>query len=498
MTAAALDLQPLAQLASEQLLNCAVEGIGIAVLAWALLRVLGKQNSGTRFAVWFSALLAIAGLPFLGHFAVSGTKVAQASEIMMPASWAPCLFAGWALIAAAGLLRVATGLWQLRRLRKNCTPLDVTSLDPLLQKTLQDFDSSRMVTVCAAEELRVPTALGLLKPLVVLPTWSLQELSPAELNSILLHELAHLRRWDDWTNFAQKIVGALLFFHPAVWWIEKKLVLEREMACDDLVLEETGSPRAYAECLVALAEKSALRRGVALAQAAVGRMRSMSLRVSQILDVDRPTATRVWRPAPALLAGASLVVLGVFANSPRLISFEDGAPGSTMAQPAATLARGIEAGEGGQAGARVIPARLEATPGLVTPGLVATASGRRPGGGASDRRSSNAAVSALTTAAGSSAPRMVPAKLRRREPAVPSRNVAMTLGDSYSAAQVFVVETRMIETQDTPAGITQTQVWQARASDASGSVVWNLCVWQVTVIGPAGKQKEPGIAAKSI
>jgi hypothetical protein len=74
----------------------------------------------------------------------------------------------------------------------------------------------------------------------------------------------------------------------------------------------------------------------------------------------------------------------------------------------------------------------------------------------------------------------------------------MTLGGSYSAAQVFVVETRMIETQDTPAGITQTQIWQAQASDASGSVVWNLCVWQVTVIGPAGKQKEPGIAAKSI
>ena len=64
----------------------------------------------------------------------------------------------------------------------------------------------------------------------------MQELSTLELNAILLHELAHLRRRDDWTNLIQKIVGALLFFHPAVWWIEKKLALEREMACDDLVL----------------------------------------------------------------------------------------------------------------------------------------------------------------------------------------------------------------------------------------------------------------------
>ena len=90
----------------------------------------------------------------------------------------------------------------------------------------------------------------------------MQELSAVELNAILLHELAHLRRWDDWTNLIQKIVGAVLFFHPAVWWIEKKLALEREMACDDLVLAKTASPRAYAECLVSLAEKSLLRRGL--------------------------------------------------------------------------------------------------------------------------------------------------------------------------------------------------------------------------------------------
>jgi beta-lactamase regulating signal transducer with metallopeptidase domain len=72
-----------------------------------------------------------------------------------------------------------------------------------------------------------------------------------------LHELAHLRRYDDWTNLAQKLVKALFFFHPAVWWIEKQVSLEREMACDDAVLAETASPRAYAECLAHLAEKTA-------------------------------------------------------------------------------------------------------------------------------------------------------------------------------------------------------------------------------------------------
>ena len=179
------------------------------------------------------------------------------------------------------------------------------------------------MTLCVSDELRVPTAIGFTKPLVVIPSWTMQELSTLELNAILLHELAHLRRRDDWTNLIQKIVGALLFFHPAVWWIEKKLALEREMACDDLVLAKTTSPRAYAECLVSLAEKSFLRRGIALAQAAVDRLRNVSLRVTQILDVNRSRATGVWSPAPVLVAGVSLVCVMALSHAPtRLVSFE--------------------------------------------------------------------------------------------------------------------------------------------------------------------------------
>ncbi len=106
---------------------------------------------------------------------------------------------------------------------------------------MEEFDSPRPVKLCVSDRLRVPTAIGFTKPLVVIPSWTMEELSAAELNPILLHELAHLRRRDDWTNLVQKILGALLFFHPAVWWIEKKLALEREMACDDLVLASTTS-----------------------------------------------------------------------------------------------------------------------------------------------------------------------------------------------------------------------------------------------------------------
>jgi hypothetical protein len=158
-------------------------------------------------------------------------------------------------------------------------------------------------------------------------------LTAAELNQVLLHELAHLRRWDDWTNVVQKLVKAMLFFHPAVWWIETRISLEREMACDDVVLAETSSPRAYAECLASLAEKSLLRRSAALAQAAVNRIRQTSLRVAQILNVNRPQAAPVRKSAVALVGLFACACLGIASQMPRLVSFQDGTPALASAAP---------------------------------------------------------------------------------------------------------------------------------------------------------------------
>ena len=384
----ALNLQSLAQLSAERLLNCAAEGMVIALLAWLLLRAVGPQNSGTRFAVWFAALLGIASLPLLGHGSASATGFTARSEFTMPASWALYIFAAWLLIAAAGLFRVGLGFWQLRQLRKSCVPVDRATLDPILLGTLQEFGSPRPIDLCVSDQLRVPTAIGFTKPMVAIPSWTMRELSTAELNAVLQHELAHLRRRDDWTNLVQKILGAVLFFHPAVWWIEKKLALEREMACDDMVLARATSPRAYAECLVALAEKSFLRRGFALAQAAVDRVRQVSLRVAQILDVNRPQATRVWRPAPVLVAGMSLICLVALSDVPtRLVSFEGGREGSPFAMTAAPMtaapttavpttavptntaaSREFDASHLALMGAHVVPAKLalSTAPGLRT------------------------------------------------------------------------------------------------------------------------------------
>ena len=171
--------------------------------------------------------------------------------------------------------------------------------------------------------MRVPAAIGYIRPLVVIPTWSLAEIPASELNAILLHELAHLRRYDDWTNLAQKVVKSVFFFHPAVWFIESRLTLEREMACDDAVLAANFSPRAYAESLVGLAERSCLRRGVRLAQAAVSHVRQLKLRIVEILskDKDHQGSGRVWKPAIALMSLAGLLSVYGVARAPHMVAF---------------------------------------------------------------------------------------------------------------------------------------------------------------------------------
>jgi len=335
-------LHAIAELSAARIVDCLVEGTLVVAFTGLVLRMARRWNSGARFAVWFSALMAVAALPLLGFAEWAGagrslTNLGQRPEITLPGSWALWLFAAWAVVAGVGVARVGVGLWRLRALRRSCVAVDSASLDPELRRTLSCHGKTRPAALCVSDQVSVPTVIGFVNPAVVIPRWLLHELSPSELQQILLHELAHLQRWDDWTNLAQKLLKALLFFHPAVWWIEKQLSLEREMACDDAVVAETANPRAYAECLTHLAEKSFVRRSLALAQAALGRIRQTSMRVAQLLDSDRASAPRSgWKPAVLLVAGFAIACAIGISRAPRLIGFEDSLPKSTQIARAAT------------------------------------------------------------------------------------------------------------------------------------------------------------------
>ena len=440
------ELQTLAQIFAERLLNTAAEGILVAGLVWVLLRLVPRQNSGTRFALWFGALLAIVALPFFSassfaaaHFATVDRANGHA-RIVLSTAVALSLFIGWALGAGLLLLRLGLGLWRVQHFRRSFFELDPSSLAPAIAGIVRDFKSGRKVKLCVSKEATVPAAIGFFRPAIVFPAWLLPQLSADEIKLILLHELAHLRRWDDWTNLAQKIVKALFFFHPAVWWIESRLTLEREMACDDMVLAEAASPHAYASSLISFAEKLHDERGLALAQALVSRMHQMSARVAQILDSKRPSRTSVWKPILGLSSGMLALVLGSAPFMPRVVAFEN-APKNGEVQRR-------------QAAKVDMPAAAMIQP--------AAAQSSEP----------------------ASQFRVIPAVFHPRVAAIPLRLKVAPRKPTAIHASAPQQEVAMQET---------IFVLRTTRFDASGSGVWTLCVWRVGGTNQAERQLETAI-----
>lgn len=318
------EVESAATLIVERVVNSLPEGLLLAGLAAVLVRLIGRQNAGTRFAVWLIALAGVAGLPLLSALPGGGRNIGALShaEFSFSDRWAVAFLAIWIFVACLALARVAAGLWQLRQIRRTAREISPADLDPTLRNAMDQarITAGRKVALLISETARVPAAIGFRRPAIVLPAWSLREMSADELAPILIHEMAHLRRWDDWTNLLQKSVRAVLFFHPAVWWIDTRLSLEREMACDDAVLAATGNARAYAGSLIGLLERGCARRGWKMAQAAVARAREASMRIARILQ-GGPATTRIGRGVIGVAAMLCVICGSLVEYAPRLVNF---------------------------------------------------------------------------------------------------------------------------------------------------------------------------------
>ena len=328
----AADVQLLMQRVAAQVLNSIPEGLAMTGATWLLLRIGARQNSAARFIVWFVSLLGVVALPFVPHPSHGFAGPHAGSPLILPPEWGVALVAIWSLIAGRAILRVVIAVCNLRRLREHSLPLNEAELDASVRRIIKDIGAIRSIEVRRSDGVTVPTAVGFLRPMILLPDWALKELSSGELNAVLLHEFAHLRRLDDWTNLGQKLVRTVFFFHPAVWWIERRLSLEREVACDDFVVAKTGNSKGYAAFLVSLAERSVLRRGFALAQAVIGRARETAHRLARILESDRVSSKNSFRPALGMgLALAAIFGVVIF-HRPQIVTFDSVVPVPSLAR----------------------------------------------------------------------------------------------------------------------------------------------------------------------
>ncbi len=265
------------------------------------------------------------------------------------------------------------------------------------------------------------------------------------------------------------------------------------MACDDLVLAHTANPRAYAECLVSLAEKNFVRRGLALAQAAVGRMRQTSARVIEILDMRRPQGIRVWKPAPWVVAGFSVACPSVAAHAPKLVAFGDPQTSSTVRLSAIANLRDVASSYTPPVvpASYVVPAN-----GFASSLTRKSAATRGSGGHTSSVKQSSLKTNASLELSGprvhktkSSGRRNVPSALvvrasfRPRTPGVAVQQAVFVFG--------FTPEPQMqTENQDE-------DVFLPLYFSAEQGTLWHVTIWRITVLGPAAVQQS-GVPSKSI
>jgi beta-lactamase regulating signal transducer with metallopeptidase domain len=249
----------------------------------------------------------------------------------------------WLAVSSVFIIRLAYSFEHLRKLRRDSHSVDSSTLARFT--ALADaLKLKRNVRYLLSDRVSSPLAVGLGSPAVIFPETLFTQLSNSEKDQIVLHELTHLKRYDDWGALAQQLLRALFFFNPAAIWISQRLDLERELACDESVVENMeaylGSPgaaRDYAGCLTRLAELSAEPRHSALAAGAFFSGKRLSLRVERILHSKFRFSPRFSRAVVATLGLFIVGALVQFTLAPKVVAFDEREEARKLAEKSAGI-----------------------------------------------------------------------------------------------------------------------------------------------------------------
>jgi beta-lactamase regulating signal transducer with metallopeptidase domain len=290
-------------------------------------------NASARHAVWWMALAGVVALPFLvgqtrpAPVSAPAVYVSTPAPAALPMAPAPvetedgnteaALMAVWTAGTLLLLARLGFGYLWLRRTKRQAVKL--ASHTHRLENILLRYGVNRRVRLMESANVRTPIAAGFRHPAILAPEGFAAQLTADEMHHVLLHEVAHLSRRDDWWNLASRVARALFWFHPSVIWILRRLEQEREMACDEWVVEVSGQPRQYAESLARVAEISAGHRFPLLATGALGGKARITRRIERLL---RPGAWVARVSFPKLVASAAAVAMlvAICSESPVMVA----------------------------------------------------------------------------------------------------------------------------------------------------------------------------------
>ncbi len=322
------------------LIDTSLKGAIILAAAAALTAGWRRGAAASRHLLWLLALSSVLALPALrivvpawglpwGADILALPETDSFSAVAIPESasalapprsipWNSVLLALWAAGAFVFFVRFVIGMLAASRLAGRSAPDTNSGWSRELADLARELDLSRRVELRRCAEKTMPMTLGAFRPVLLLPreadAWPLQQK-----RLVLLHELAHIRRWDCLTQIPAQIACAIFWFHPLVWFASRRLYLERERACDDAVLDSGVKASDYAQTLLETARGLApLPAGLAAA-AALARSPLIEGRLRAILD---PLQSR--RPAGVL--GGALIAGVVVALAVPLVALRPAPP----------------------------------------------------------------------------------------------------------------------------------------------------------------------------
>ena len=300
------------------LLNWLWQGCVLTASASITLKFCRRLSATTRYQVWWAAMVAVLALPALPLLVAAMPAPDQSSSGLgtlyavtlppLPRWPLTTVFIVWSIWMGVVLWKGVRAFMRVRRLKQACISFP-RNREARLHHWMSIRATGRRVQLMVSDEVRCAAAIGLCAPVIAVAPVVLRELDDEELDRILVHEWAHVQRRDDIARVFQLLVNALVGFHPAVWWIGRSLELEREVACDDLVIEITGVRTRYAKSLMKLIAVPGRRRDLSLVSAVLSAP-SLTTRILRLLDRRRNVSTR--RSAVALaLASSWLLVLAL-------------------------------------------------------------------------------------------------------------------------------------------------------------------------------------------
>ena len=324
---------------SKTLLHFLWQGAALALALFVILKLVDTQHSRLRYLLSMSVLglnVVAPTLTFL-HFSqkpvaiettttVSTIESTNASLVLSSNTelgWQtllPVIAISWLIGVVWLSLRLIYEVHQINQLPRRGTSQVEHHIQVMFEQLIRQLNVNPITRLMASTKAEVPMVIGWLQPVVLVPASMLTGLTPAQLEMLLAHELAHVKRHDYLVNFFQTLVEVLFFFHPCVKWVSRQIRIEREYCCDDMAVDCCGNPTAYAR---ALTNAELLRREniPQLAMAATGG--DLKKRVIRLIDQHDCTAKQSTSWMSTLVAGfTGIGLVLIFVAAPHMATAE--------------------------------------------------------------------------------------------------------------------------------------------------------------------------------